>query len=234
MQKYCEQINTASPTRTAVPMAQSDPIEPSVEQLMDTYGLDDEDGAVWSDAAGDTQSIEQEFQAYIMEPQSNHTDRLHALLEGESLSTISIHLIMSVIPQLCKESFPTLYAMAINYLPIQASSVSCKRAFLSSSEMDMKKCNRINDLLMEALQMLKFVLKWDHLSVNKCFPNTVKKDMDYDDLTLVCTSDALPTDILTKLMDVIGGSEMQNVLDRVIAATKPVAAVDALPTEEEA
>ena len=77
MQKYCEQINTASPTRTAVPMAQSDPIEPSVEQLMDTYGLDDEDGAVWSDAAGDTQSIEQEFQAYIMEPQSNHTDILH-------------------------------------------------------------------------------------------------------------------------------------------------------------
>ena len=56
--------------------------------------------------------------------------------------------------------------------------------------------------------------------------------MDYDKLTLVYTSDAPPTDILTELIDVIGGSEMQNILDRAIAATEPVAAVDAPPTEE--
>ena len=79
--------------------------------------------------------------------------------------------------------------------------------------------------------MLKFGLKWDCFS--KHFPNTVEKDMDYSDLTLVYTSDAFPTDILTKLGDVIGGSKMQNVLDRAIAATKPVATVDTPPTEEE-
>ena len=77
MQQYREWINTATPTRTAVPIAQSDPIEPSIEQLMDTYGLDDKDRVDWSDAASDTQSIEQEFQAYITEPQSNHADILH-------------------------------------------------------------------------------------------------------------------------------------------------------------
>ena len=99
--------------------------------------------------------------------------------------------------------------------------------------MDTKKCNLINGLLMEALQMLKFGLKWDCLSINKRCPNTVEKDMDYDDLMPVYTSDALPTDILTELTDVIGGSKMQNVLDRAIAATKPVAAVDTPPTEEE-
>ena len=74
MQQYCEWINTAAPTRTAVPMAWSDPIEPSIEWLMDTYGLDNKDGVDWSDAASDTQSIEQEFKAYIIEPQSNHAD----------------------------------------------------------------------------------------------------------------------------------------------------------------
>ena len=139
---------------------------------------------------------------------------------------------MNIIPQLREESFPTLYTMAMDYLPIQASSVSCERVFSSSSETDTKKCNHIDGLLMEALQMLKFRLKWDRLSINERFPNMVERDMDYDNLTLVYTSDALPTDILTELMDVIGGTEMQNVLDRAIAATKPVAVVDTPPTEE--
>ena len=106
-----------------------------------------------------------------------------ALLEGESASTISVQLIINIIPQLHKESFPTLYAMAMDYLPIQASSVSCERVFSSSSETDMKKRNRINGLLMEALQMLKFSLKQDCLSINEHFPNMVEKDMDYDNLT---------------------------------------------------
>ena len=139
---------------------------------------------------------------------------------------------MNITPQLCEESFPTLYAMAMDYLPIQALSVSCERVFSSSSETDTKKRNRINGLLMEALQMLKFGLKRGCLSVNERFPNTVEKDMNYDDLTPVYTSDPLPPDILTELADVIGGSEMQNILDRAIAATEPVAAVDAPPTED--
>ena len=81
MQQYCEQIDDAAPTSRTVPAAsrsRSNPIEPSIERLMDTYGLGgDKDGVDWSDAASDTQSIEQEFQAYITEPQSKHTNILH-------------------------------------------------------------------------------------------------------------------------------------------------------------
>ena len=47
----------------------------------------------------------------------------------------------------------------MDYLPIQASSVPCERVFLSSSEMNTKKQNRIGPTLMEALQMLKYHLK---------------------------------------------------------------------------
>jgi predicted secreted protein len=49
--------------------------------------------------------------------------------------------------------------MAMDYLPIQASSIPCERVFSSSAETDTKRRNRINPLLMEALQMLKFHLK---------------------------------------------------------------------------
>jgi hypothetical protein len=61
-------------------------------------------------------------------------------------------------------TFPTLFAMAMDYLPIQASSVPCERVFSSSAETDTKRRNRIGPPLMEALQMLKFYLKKDRFS----------------------------------------------------------------------
>jgi len=54
--------------------------------------------------------------------------------------------------------------MALDFLPIQASAVPSERVFSSSAETDTKKHNRINPVLMEALQMLKFALKKAHLN----------------------------------------------------------------------
>ena len=51
---------------------------------------------------------------------------------------------------------PTLFKMALDYLPIQASAVPSERVFSSSVESDTVKRNRIHPHLMEALQMLKF------------------------------------------------------------------------------
>jgi hAT family C-terminal dimerisation region len=47
----------------------------------------------------------------------------------------------------------------MDFLPIQVSSVPCERVFSSAAETDTKKRNRISPALMEALQMLKFLLK---------------------------------------------------------------------------
>src|SRR5712672_4748346 len=57
-----------------------------------------------------------------------------------------------------------LFAMAMDYLPIQATSVHCERVFSSAKEMDTNKRNRISPVLMEALQLLKFSLKKEHLN----------------------------------------------------------------------
>ena len=118
--------------------------------------------------------------------------------------------------------------MAMDYLLIQASSVSCKRVFSSSSETDTKKCNCIKGLLMEALQMLKFILKRDHLSVNKHFPNTVEKDMNYNDL--MCQMLFLLTFLLSSQMSL--AEARCRTFWTVIAATEPRVAVDASPIEE--
>jgi hypothetical protein len=56
-------------------------------------------------------------------------------------------------------TWPTIFQGALDYLPIQASSVLSERIFSLSAEMDTKKHNCINPILMESLQMLKFALK---------------------------------------------------------------------------
>ncbi len=52
-----------------------------------------------------------------------------------------------------------MFRIALDYLPIQASSVPCERVFSSAKETDTLKRNRIHPVLMEALQTLKFSLK---------------------------------------------------------------------------
>lgn len=54
--------------------------------------------------------------------------------------------------------------MALDYLPVQATSVPSERAFSSSGETDTAKRNRIKPSLMEALQILKYLLKRMRLS----------------------------------------------------------------------
>jgi hAT family C-terminal dimerisation region len=68
--------------------------------------------------------------------------------------------------QLNRHEFPTLFAIALDYLPIQASSVPCERVFSSAKETDTSKRNRIHPALMEALQTLKFSLKKDRKSIS--------------------------------------------------------------------
>jgi hypothetical protein len=54
--------------------------------------------------------------------------------------------------------------MAMDYLPVQATSVPCERVFSSAKETDTAKRNRMSPLLMEALQMLKYSLKKERLN----------------------------------------------------------------------
>jgi hypothetical protein len=68
----------------------------------------------------------------------------------------------------CRQSnentYPTIFRIAMDYLPIQASAVPCERVFSSSAETDTKKRNRIKSDLMEALQVLKFAKKKTRLN----------------------------------------------------------------------
>jgi hypothetical protein len=66
----------------------------------------------------------------------------------------------------------------MDYLPVQASSVPCEQVFSSSSETDTKKRNRIAPVLMEALQIVKFLLKKERLNFTRGWAAS-QKEMEF-------------------------------------------------------
>jgi hypothetical protein len=104
--------------------------------------------------------------------------------------------------QMNHSSFPTLFAIAMDYLPIQATSVPCEQIFSSSAETDTKQRNRISPLLMEALQMLKFHTKKECLNFTEAWITSEKQMIE----------DGQEEDLLLKLLQ----GNYQDGLDHVI------------------
>ena|SRR6267378_3101970 len=115
-------------------------------------------------------------------------------------------------------TYPTIFKIAIDYLPIQASAVPCERAFSSSAETDTKKRNRINPGLMEALQMLKFALKkqrpLDFMKGWATSEDEMKDNGDRDDtdfLNIIVSKDADAGNVIAQVLAIC--SEDDTVLD---------------------
>ncbi|KIK75340.1 hypothetical protein PAXRUDRAFT_786381 [Paxillus rubicundulus Ve08.2h10] len=63
---------------------------------------------------------------------------------------------MSHYLQAHKHTFPLLYCIALDVLPIQASAVPCECVFSSGKDMDTAQWNGLSPNTMEILQILKF------------------------------------------------------------------------------
>jgi len=114
-----------------------------------------------------------------------------------------------------RDEFPTLHAIAMDYLSIQASAVPCERAFSSSAETDTLRRNRINPILMEALQMLKFAFRNDRLDFSTGLLAT-EEDLAAPRNVIRRDGPAL----LASLINAKTQGEKEDSLDRVIRATR--------------
>jgi len=74
--------------------------------------------------------------------------------------------------------YPTIFRMAMDYLPIQASAVPCERVFSSSGETDTERRNRISPAFMEILEMLKFDRKKERLNFTRGWATSQKELLD--------------------------------------------------------
>lgn len=134
-----EEYRIKYPPQTATPLPQRAQVQPrAFMTLGEKYGLPHM--AIHTEEQR-AQSIDQEYKMYVTST--------HARGDASPL----------VFWELERQRYPTIFRMAMDYLPVQPSSVPCERAFSSSGLTDTKQRNRINPILMEALQILKFSLK---------------------------------------------------------------------------
>lgn len=166
MTKYRARITAIESDRGLVGPLSSLALEepPAFMSLAEQYGLTDEDLDASEPDDHGVQTIEQEYQAYITAPLCAKGTPIIRWWEVSQKTDTQMSMVTDYAPQYNQSAFPTLFAMAMDYLPIQASAVPCERVFSSSAETDTKKRNRISPLLMEALQMLKFYLKKERLN----------------------------------------------------------------------
>lgn len=151
------------------------------------------------------QTVEQEFQSYVTGHLSNENIDIVKYWEVCIYSgNYSDYSQANLTSQLNETVFPMLFKIAMDYLPIQASSVPSERVFSSSSETDTKKRNRIHPLLMEAPQMLKFALKKDHMNFMRGW--VVEESM-------LAKLEAEGVDLLVKLL---GEGNPEEVIDEII------------------
>jgi len=104
-------------------------------------------------------SVEAKVDAYLLDSE----------IGTSSLSYWQVHLNLAFIVspfdfkyQANQSHYPTLFALAMDVLPIQGSAVPCERVFSSAKETITMRCNRISHQTMEALQILKFSFRHGH------------------------------------------------------------------------
>lgn len=171
MKKYRpeEGLTLGPPTTAANPPSQ-------FLQLMNDY----EDEQAEEDASFTEDTIDEEYKGYV----SSVPKRAGALdvLKFWEVSFYNCHscYIADIYKKNCKtnrNNYPTLYKIALDYLPVQASSVPCERVFSSSGDTDTTKRNRIDYNFFESLQILKYGFKKERLNFTRGLL------VDPDDLT---------------------------------------------------
>jgi hAT family C-terminal dimerisation region len=104
----------------------------------------------------ETQSLSAEVDTYPAVPISVQTDSISfwQVCGIFDLINTCLHCL-----QENQDAFPTLFRLAMDILPIQASSVPCERVFSSSKETITARRNSLGPSLVEALQLLKYATK---------------------------------------------------------------------------
>jgi hypothetical protein len=104
-------------------------------------------------------SLEMEVDQYLSDP-----DQGSGIVEYWQVDKIFIIFCFNLLTYVLQEHeqrYPRIFQMAMDVIPIQASSVSCERVFSSGKQTMTPRRSRISPKLMEILQILKFSIRKD-------------------------------------------------------------------------
>lgn len=210
MYKYRSRIGPSSPARPA-PTARKTSLGYVKLGIPSKYNVLANDDMNWNDNSVETPSVDKEYKAYVNGTRARIDVDLVKYWDVSDLYLLDLQL-LSYKRHFQKhgDEYPIVFLMAMDFLPIQASSVPCERVFSSSAETDTSRRNRLSPVLMEALQMLKFALKDNPLN----FTNDI----------LTSEEDLLPrkvrprNDLLGELASSRRGEDREDVMDNIVVA----------------
>ena len=120
--------------------------------------------------------------------------------------------------------------MALDYLPIQATSIPCERIFSSSAETDTTRRNRLSPEMFEALQMLKYDYK---LALQgKLDLEEELEERDAEELTARLFGDEADTDPLMEL-DKVAGDDFLKLMESLLDCDGEESGDDMEPADAE-
>ena len=167
MDKYRDQATQATqdePVQTEPRPAAPAPAK-KIQTLTEHFSIMDRDNlqhhsAQPPDSSSTAQSVKDKLSAYLG---SQVQQDVSPVCFWQVCTSIINSLVLMFYLQVSWSAYPTLIQIAMDYLPIQASSVPCECVFSSSAETMTKHQNCISLVLMEALQMTNLFLKKDRL-----------------------------------------------------------------------
>lgn len=164
MQTYRSHTGPPSPARAPASTSRQSRLGYQLLGIPSDFNVLQDDNLNWPNA-GSGAALDREYKAYINGARTDIDIDLPKFWEVRILFLFGRGSWSDSIDyQQHMTDFPTVFQIAMDHLPIQASSVPCERAFSSSAETDTARRNRLSPILMEALQMLKFALKTDGLN----------------------------------------------------------------------
>jgi hypothetical protein len=157
----------------------------------------------------DTKIAEAEWVRFTSKPVISNPEELsdfdmlrHWQVSGINIST-TVYLICS---QNAKKNLPLLYAIAMDVLPMQASSVPCERVFSSSKETDTMRRSQLSPETMEMFQVLKFQYRSRRLDFNNKWIASEAK-LSVADISLELVDKMLADGRVSELFDLLTNND---------------------------
>ncbi|KAJ7433862.1 hypothetical protein FB451DRAFT_1026617, partial [Mycena latifolia] len=101
--------------------------------------------------------------------------------------------------------FSSLFRVAMDVLPVQASAVPCERVFSSSKETDALRRGNLSPTVMEMLQILKFIYRSGRISFTDGWVAT-EEELSVIDVPTEVLEEMLATGRIQEMVDLLKSS----------------------------
>jgi hypothetical protein len=160
-----------------------------------------------ADAARDLAAVKSEIYRWKQAPLRTMDEKFDLVCFLEVNHPIKHALLTTDVSQQAIETeFPLMFKVALDILPVQASSVSCERIFSSSKETCAMRRNLLSPALLEVLQVLKHVYKQGRLDFTSHLITT-EEDYSIERVTEEAINELVSLGKTDELLDLLRSME---------------------------